>query len=161
MLFRDLKSGYPIYIINRVDVTITQGKVTNIGFPHFDANYNNGSDMVVDFAIDWNGQSKTFTMKDSLEVGYSDNGDIIVTPNRESVIREIEAMKTQSEEALSMVDTHKSRVEKCSVLLSEFDPVFRDKKENETRFNNLENSMGKLEQMMATLLSELKSKNNG
>jgi hypothetical protein len=36
MAFKDVKQNYSVYILNKQDITITDGKVISVGFPHLD-----------------------------------------------------------------------------------------------------------------------------
>ena len=36
MAFKDVKQNYSVYILNKQDITITDGKVVSVGFPHLD-----------------------------------------------------------------------------------------------------------------------------
>ena len=60
MAFKDVKQNYSVYILNKQDITITDGKVISVGFPHLDLNTKptmGQSQMVVDVTIEAN--SKT------------------------------------------------------------------------------------------------------
>lgn len=39
MAFKDVKQNYSVYILNKQDITITDGKVISVGFPHFRLKY--------------------------------------------------------------------------------------------------------------------------
>lgn len=154
MLFKDLKPGYPIFLFSRTNVEVRQGKIVNVTPPHLDTHYGNPTEMVVDITIEDNGQTFTYAFKDSTEVGYTK--DLVVSPGRDVILREVEVMKTQSEQALAQVDNHKAIVEKCSQILSEFNPALKERKETEERFSKLEGSVGELKSMMQSLINELK-----
>nr|DAF64309.1 MAG TPA: hypothetical protein [Podoviridae sp. ct2m58] len=36
MFFKDIKQDYPVYILDKQQLTISQGKVLSIGFPRAD-----------------------------------------------------------------------------------------------------------------------------
>lgn len=154
MLFKDLKTGYPIFLFSRTNVEVRQGKVINVTPPHLDTHFGNPTEMVVDITIEDNGQTSTYAFKDGTEVGYTK--DLVVSPGRDAILREVEILKTQSEQALAQVDTHKVIVEKCGQILSEFNPALKERRENEERFSKLENSVGELKDMIKGLVQELK-----
>lgn len=154
MLFKDLKNGYPIYIFDRSEVNVSQGKVANVGVPHIDSHYGNPTEMVIDITIEDGGQIKTYTFKDGTETGYVNN--FVISTSRDTILREVEALKNQSEQELSKRQVYEANIEKCSTILSEFNPAFKEKKENEERFSNLENSVGELKDMIKSLVKELK-----
>lgn len=154
MLFKDLKNGYPLYVFDRSNVKVIQGKVISVGIPHIDAHYGNPTEMVVDINVDIEGQSKSYAFKDGTDTGYT--GDLVISTGRDAIIREVEAMKAQSEQVLSQVDTHKSNIEKCTAILAEFNPVYKERKETEERFSRLEDSVGELKDIIKGLVKELK-----
>ena len=153
MLFKDLKNNYPVFIFDRNDVSVKEGKVVNIGIPHYDLHYNTSAGMVTDVTIKVDDVTKTYTFKDASEVGYADN--LVISPNRDSILREVEIIKDQSEQALKMVETHKANVEKCDKILSEFNPAFKEKQENEERFFKLESSVGEIKNMIFNFMNKL------
>ena len=70
MLFKDIKQNYPIYILDKQELTVSQGKVLSIGFPRMDvmskpANPIN-TQMVIDITIDNCGKSATYTIPEGL-----------------------------------------------------------------------------------------------
>lgn len=159
MLFKDLKANYPIFIFNRDSITVEEGKVVNIGIPHYDIHYNTNDGMVTDFAIKIGDIVKTYTFKDSSEVGYSDN--LVISPNREAILREVEVLKEQTEQQLKLVETNKKTLEKCVSILATFNPALKEKKETEERFSKLETSVGDIKQMLSNLMNKLNDNNNG
>lgn len=157
MLFRDLKTNYPIFIFDRNTVTVTEGKVINIGLPHYDMHYNASNGMVIDITINTGDVTKTYTFKDSTEIGYADN--LIISPNRDNILREVEALKEQAEQALKQVTMNEETVAKCNTILSNFNPVFKEKKETEERFNKLETSVGDIKDMILNIMNKLNTTN--
>lgn len=152
MLFKDLKTGYSVYVFDREKVTFTHSKVLSITPPHFDSHYGNPTEMVVDVSIE--GFQAPYTFKDNTDTGYVNN--LVISTDREKGLREVEALKAQSEQALSKKDLYESNIEKCSQILSEFSPSFKEKRENEARFTKLEGSVDELKGMIKSLVKELK-----
>ena len=153
MLFKDLKNGYPIYVFDRDKVEFTQSKVLDITPSHFDSHFGNPTEMVVDVTIE--GFPKSYTFKDGTDVGYV--GSIVISVEREKCLKEVEALKVQSEQALSKKDIYEANIDKCSKILSEFSPVFKERRETEERFSKLEGSVNELKNMIKGLVNELKS----
>lgn len=152
MLFKDLKNGYSLYIFDRDKVTFTQVKVLEITPPHFDSHFGNPTEMVVDVTVE--GFPRPYTFKDNTDTGYVNN--LVISTDREKGLREVEALKAQSEQALSKKDTYEANIDKCSKILSEFSPAFKEKRENEERFSKLEGSVSELKDMIKGLVKELK-----
>lgn len=152
MLFKDLKSGYPVYIFDRDKVAFTQAKVLSVTPPHFDSHYGNPTEMVVDVSIE--GFSKPYTFKENTDAGYMNN--LVITTERDKALLEVENLQTQSEQAWSKRDTYKEIAEKCAQIRAEFSPAFKEKRENEERFTKLEGSVSELKDMIKGLVKELK-----
>lgn len=155
MLFKDIKQNYPVYILDKQNVKFTQGKVQSVSFPHID----NSSPMgmgktVIDVVIEADGKSATYAMPESLSVVYA--GDIVLSTDRDGILREIEAMKTSAEQVLASIDKQKDIVDKSTALLAELNPEYRAKQENEQRLSSLENSMKELKEMMTGFIKEMK-----
>lgn len=151
MLFRDVKQGYPVYIFNRKDVSVKVGKVVNTPVPNFDVKMGS-SKMVVDLSVDVDGKITSYVFEDTSEVGYFN--DYVISVNRDAVLREIERVKNQSEEALKMVDYHKGAVIKCNDLMKEYSPEFREKTEASERMNALEGKVDKLTEALSKLIGK-------
>ena len=155
MLFKDIKQNFPVYILDKQNMSFTQGKVQSVSFPHID----NSSPMgmgktVIDVAIEADGKSGTYAMPENLSVVYA--GNIVLSTDRDGIMREVEAMKTSAEQILASVDKQKEIVEKSTALLTELNPEYRAKQQNEQRLSNLESSMKELKDMMAGFIKEMK-----
>lgn len=152
MLFRELKSGYPIYIFDREKVEFTQAKVLNVTPPHFDNHYGSPTEMVVDVTIE--GLQKPYTFKENTDTGYLNN--LVVSTDKGKALFEVESLQTQSEQAWNKRDTYKDTADKCAQIRAEHSPLFKEKRENEERFSKLEGSVGELKEMIKGLVKELK-----
>lgn len=152
MLFKDLKSGYSVYIFNKSTITFTQAKVLNVSPPHFDSHYGNPTEMVVDITIE--GLQSPYTFKENTDTGYVNNS--VITTDRDKALLEVENLQIQSEQAWNKKDTYKETAEKCAQIRAEHSPLFKEKKETEERFSKLEGSVSELKDMIKGLVKELK-----
>ena len=154
MTFKELKSGYSVFLFDKRRVDINQGKIITVGIPHLDPHFTNSLEMFVDITVNVNDNIKSFTLKDNTEVGYTN--DLVISTNKDIIIREVEALKAQSEEALSLIDTYKSNIEKCTNLLAEFNPAYKEKQETDKRFLKLESSISDMKKMLENLINSEK-----
>lgn len=156
MLFKDLKIGYPVYIFHKDgEKRITQGKVTAISPSRLPQTPSlQTMQMVVDVTIDDGGSSRTYAIPDNSSVTYS-NG-LVLSTDREGVIREVEILRNQCAEELAKIDEYRKSVSECEKILTEWNPAFREKRETEERFSKLETSMSDLKSMMSGLIKELR-----
>ena len=156
MLFKDLKIGYPVYIFHKEgEKRITQGKVTAISPSRLPQTPSlQTMQMVVDVTIDDGGSSRTYAIPDNTSVTYS-NG-LVLSTDREGVIREVEILRNQCADELAKIEEYRKSVSECEKILTEWNPVFREKRETEERFSKLETSMSDLKSMMSGLIKELR-----
>lgn len=156
MLFKDLKIGYPVYIFHKDgEKRITQGKVTAISPSRLPQTPSiQTMQLVVDVTIDDGGSSRTYAIPDNTSVTYT-NG-LVLSTDREGVIREVEILKNQCADELAKIEEYRKSVSECEKILTEWNPVFREKRETEERFSKLETSMSDLKSMMSGLIKELR-----
>lgn len=169
ILFKDVKRNYSVYILDRENLEIKVGKITEVSIPHLSPVPSSGingfssqlpTQMVVDVSIDIDGKVATYTIPDSLSITYTNN--IAISTDREGLIHEVEAMKNKAEEILNSVEDQKKIVEKSQILLSELNPSFKKERENEERIsqiegsvNSIKDSIGNLSEMLNKIMNEI------
>lgn len=162
MLFKDIKHDYPVYILDKQELTISQGKVLSVSFPRIDVTHspqNIGcTQMVVDVTIENNGKSATYTIPEGLSITYA--GNIVLSTDKVGLSGEIEAMKNSAQQILNSVDKQKEILVKADQLLSELNPVYKEKQETDQRFANIENSISEMKDMFSKFLNTYNHENN-
>lgn len=152
MYFKDLKQNYPVYILDKQTLTLTQGKVVAVGFPRMEMNPAAGkSGMVVDVSIVADGKTANYVIPENLSVTYA--GNLVLSVDRQGLAGEVESMKVTAEQAIASVEQQKQILEKSTTLLAELNPTYREKQETEQRFSKIEASMGELKDMLSRLLN--------
>lgn len=155
MLFKDIKQNYPVYILDKQNMSVIQGVVTSVGFPRMDMNPKTGkTGMVVDVTIVANGKTATYSIPENLTVTYAEN--LVLSTDKQGLVNEIEAMKNTAEQVLASVDHQKEVIAKSSSLLAELNPMYKDKQETEERFTKIESSISRMEEMMTNFINEFK-----
>jgi hypothetical protein len=142
MTFRDLKSGYPVYLLDRTALKYEQGKVMAVSTPHADVTPGNYGKMLVDITIQTNGNQNTYSVCDTEQTAYANN--LLLTTCKECVIHEVNALRNDSEQILSKIEEHKSIVAKCDTLIAELDTAYRDQQKTNERLDNLENKLDEI-----------------
>ena len=159
MLFKDVKQNYTVYILDKQDMNISQAKVSAVGFPRMDIMQNtHNTQTVVDITLDSNGKIATYTIPESLSVTYA--GNIVLSTDKDGLMHEIEAMKNNAEQVLASVDKQKQILDKANTLLSELNPIYKEKKETDLRFSKIENSISEMKDMFANFLNTYKHESN-
>ena len=169
MNFSELRQNYPVYILNKTDMTTIQGKVVNVNAPYFQQPnpmqvpmpmpmQQQPTQRVVDVTIDMQGKTQTFTITETSAITCAQIGgkDFILSTDKQGIIREVEVIKSQSEEALSNVDRHKAVINSCDTILSEWNPEFAEKKQQDERISGLEKQVEKMGKMLSDFINEFK-----
>lgn len=147
MLFREIKQNYPVHIFNKQDLTIEKGKATAVSLPRLEMNPNTGkTEMVVDVTIDVDGRTATYAIPENLSVTYA--GSIVLSTDEQGLSGEIESTINAAEKALSSMEYYKKVKEVAPSLLAQINPEYREKQQTEKRFNQIETSIGRMEELM-------------
>lgn len=162
MTFKDIKQGYPVYFLQKDgEPKAYQGKAVAVSQPRFTQLQSNipisqqmATSMVVDVTIEANGETKTYTIPETSSVVNA--GTLVLSVDRDGILREVESVKTQSEDALKQVDKHKATVTACEHIMAEWDITFKEKKEQDARITSIENEVKGLGTMLKDFINEFK-----
>lgn len=150
MVFRDLKQNYPLFILNKEQLSVTSAKVSSISLPRFDANV---KQTVVDVGIEYDGKSGTYVLPETQSI--SSNGNIVISTDQEGLSREVEAMKNAAEQVIASVPHQEEIIKKASSLLSELNPSYRKEVEINERFNKIETSISEMNNTFREFMKSL------
>lgn len=140
MLFKELKSNYPIFLLDRATLSFEQAKVMNVQPNYQSVNMNR---IEVNVTIQTKeGKQNTYAVADSEQSAYA--GNLFISTSKDCIINEVNALKNASEEVLSKVDEHKQTVEKCKELLAELDTSFRDQQKTNERLDQMESKLDEI-----------------
>lgn len=154
--FKDIQSNHPVFILNKQDLTVTQGKVINAAFARVD-NSNGMPQMVRDIDIEMNGKIATYSIPENLSITYANKGDVVIATERTGLANEITAMRNTAKQVLESVDRHKAVIEKADALLADLDPAFKEKAEHDKKLSQMEKELKDLKDMMSNFIKEFKS----
>ena len=158
MLFKDIKTGYPVYFLDKNDTTFYQGKVVSVAVPRYDTpqpfSQGQQNGLVVDVTIEANGTTKTYTIPETATITYT--GYLVLSTDKDGILREVEALKAASEEALSQVERHKQTVTNCNQLLEDLNPAFAEKRAQDKRIEGIENEVKSLGAVLRDFINEFK-----
>ena len=140
MMFKELKSGYPIYLFDRASLRYEQAKVMSAQ-PKYQATTIGKMETNITVQTK-DGKQNIYSVTDSEQAAYA--GTLLIASNKEAVINEINILKNNSEEVLNKVEEHKHIVSECGKLLAELDTTFRDQQRTNERLDNLENKLDEI-----------------
>lgn len=145
MTFKELRPNNPIYLLDKSNgIEFKQGKVLNVGQPRFDTQLPQPGampqmqmpPMVVDITFEVDGKTETYKLAENMNVAAV--GGILVSTDKEGIIREVDATITDCEQYFASYDKKKELYEKSKALKTELDTVFKEKQETENRFKAIE-----------------------
>jgi len=102
--------------------------------------------MVVDVTIDAFGKTAIYTIPEGLSVTYA--GNLVLSTEKSGLVNEVEVQKANAEQILSSAEKAHKIIDKAPSLLSELNPVFKEKQENEQRFGKIEKSIDDISMLM-------------
>lgn len=155
--FKDIKQNYPVFILDKNELSIKQGKVVSVSFPHMDTGVPSykvtAAQMVVDVTVEVDGKSATYIIPESSCITYANN--LVLSTDKSSLSNEVEAMKNSAEQVLESVERNKMIVEKATSLLAELSPAYKEKQETEKRLSNVENSVSEIKNMLSEFIKKM------
>ena len=142
MLLKDCQKGYPIFLLNRNDIVVSQGKIVDVSRPHFDNRNPTSTSMVIDVTVEIDGKQTSFVMPESANVAYTDN--LVISCDRTDIMREVEAICNRNEEELKQTSVREQTVKKCKTIIEEWNPAIRQQRETDERMSKMEKEMGQM-----------------
>lgn len=162
-MFSDLRKGFQVYSLRTDDAPkFLTGKVIAVSDPRFIPNnpgdYMSVQQRVVDLTVEIEGETKTFTVPESQNVAKA--AGITLATSIDPIINELNAIRTESEDALQKVDMHKSRIEECNKILESVNPQFKKTREQDKRIEGIEKKVdglaGSFEDLKKLIVERLK-----
>lgn len=155
MNFKELRKGFPVYILNKESVEFNQGKVTQDSTPpRLSAVF--GQPMVCDVAIESKGTTKIWTLPADQKVAemQTDNNVIISTDNV-AILAMIKNIAQECETYLQGIEHIQDKLQRAKELISKYDITYKQQQQTEERFNKLEHSISGIENVLSEILQKL------
>lgn len=147
MLFKELKQGYPLYVLNVNTMEVGTGTVTFVGQPHVTNDKKKIAkgqlQMVIDVTANFGNTSQTIELTDSLSQTMSDDGALLITPNQADVANGMRMIKARCEEYIRNEDHYRELIKKCDEQLPNFDPLYKQTMASEARFSEMQFTIDK------------------
>lgn len=155
MLFKELKQGFPLYVLNVNTVEVGTGTVTFVGQPHVTNDKKKIAkgqlQMVIDVTANFGNTTQTIELSDSLSQTMSDDGALLITPNQSDIANGMRMIKARCEEYIRNEDHYKELIARCDTLLPNFDPFYKQTMASEARFTEMQSTIDKQAQDIAEM----------
>ena len=147
MLFRDIKKGARIFVLDKKEVELHTGTVEECGFPHMQTNPRTGqSEMVIDISVSAGGKTAQYAIPQHLQVTYA--GDTVLSADEQGMIQELRTMEQTADEYFAQEGYHRKVKEKSAQMAASLDPSLKYKADTDKR-------LSRMEEMMSAIMDKL------
>ena len=147
MIFKELKQGFPLYVLNVNTMDVGTGTVSRVAGPHITNDKkklaNGQLMMVVDVSATMGNNTLNFELQENASNTMSDDGQFLISPNQEDIANGVRMVKTRCEEYIRNEQHYKELIQKCDALLPQLDPMYRQSIDNEARFTSMQATIDK------------------
>ena len=151
-LFKDLKQGHTVHFFNRKNADYQTGIIaSDPSLPHYQSTM---PTMVVDVPITINNETKTYSIPETLSTTYY--GDICISTDLPSILREIDQLSNQADAAIAAVPKWEEIQRTCSDLRDTLNPEVKEKKLLDQRMTKLETNMTTMSDMLRQFMEKFK-----
>lgn len=167
-MFQNLRQGAQVYVLYKGDTPHLEiGEVTAVGLPtpQFNANYQQNNQFfppknVIDIKVKVNEQTLDLQKlpADNTIADFGGNGMVIST-SKESILAEIEALRTSSQRILDSMERHQTTIQLCSNMIEELNPEIKQQAERDKELDNLKSDMSDMKKMLSDLLTKMNNTN--
>lgn len=160
MIFKELKQGFPLFVLNVNTAEVGTGTVTSVGAPHVTQDKKKLAKgqmmMVVDVSAQIGNNTLNFEFDPNVSRTMSDDGQFMISPNKEDIVNGMRMIQTRSEEALRLMPTYKDLSQKCGAWLQENDPVFQQNAAYEKKLSQMQTLIDKQSEVIAQQAADTK-----
>lgn len=157
-MFQSLRANSLVYILHKDTATLETGSVVSVSTPvpkyQVPQMFGTPQEMVVDLVVKINNQDVTYQkLPATLDIADFGTGNIVLTDNREAMNSEVIGLKQKSATILNSIDFHKDVIAKCDSLLSELNPEFAEKQQQQLEINALKSQVTEMSKSITDLIA--------
>lgn len=155
-MFSNLGQNSVFYILDKNTKPVL--KVGKVVKANTNPQYYGLSNQEIDISVDVNGDTYEFKKIPANLSIVSPSQEIVISDNPEDMTKEFETMVNISQQTIDSIDYHRGVIDSKDSILSILNPRFAKEKEQENKFNALENRVGSMEQGIddiKTMLSKM------
>lgn len=127
MLFKDLKQGQQVYVLDRKLAEYYTGTVEDTpSLPHYDPRQ---PIMMVDIRMNIKGESRVYSIPENQSLTYT--GELCISVEQRDLIPIVKEIELKADEALADYARQKKVKERCKSLILELNPELKEKRQND------------------------------
>ncbi len=157
-MFQSLRPNNQVFILHKDRAILETGSVVSVSTPMpkypVQPMFGQPQEMVVDIVVKVNNQDITYQkIPANLDIADFNNSNIVLSDNREAMNSEIASLKQKSIAIINSIDFHKEMIWNCDKILSELNPEFAEKQQQQLEINSLKTQMGEMAKSITELMS--------
>lgn len=157
-MFQSLRPNNQVFILHKDRAVLETGSVVSVSTPvpkyPVQPMFGQPQEMVVDIVVKVNNQDVTYQkIPATLDIADFNNSSIVLSDNREAMNSEIASLKQKSVAIINSVDFHKEMITNCDRILSELNPEFAEKQQQQLEINSLKTQMGEMSRSITELMA--------
>lgn len=156
-MFQSLRPNNQVFVLHKDRAILETGSVVSVSTPvpkyPVQQMFGPPQEMVVDLVVKINNQDVTYQkIPANLDIADFNNSNIVLSDNREAMNAEITSLKQKSITILNSIDFHKDMIANCDRILSELNPEFAEKQQQQLEINSLKIQMGEMSKSITELM---------
>jgi chromosome condensin MukBEF ATPase and DNA-binding subunit MukB len=156
-MFQSLRQNNQIFILHKDKPLLEVGSVVSVSMPTpkypVPPVFGQPQEMVVDIVVKINNQDVTYQkLPANLEIADFGTSGIVVSDNKLAMNSEIMSLKQKSIDAINNVNFHQQVVAACDKMLSDLNPEFAEKQQQQAEINELKSQVGDLTREISSLM---------
>lgn len=156
MIFKELKKGLPVYILNKNTLEYSQGKVVQDATPQR-LNTTFGQGLLTDVSIEAGGITKIWTLPADQKVAeMQSDSDTIIAIDKSTILAMVKSIHGECESYLEGVPHYEEKLEKAKALIGELDQNYKQQQQTEERFTKIEQSIDGIQTALSEILKAVK-----
>lgn len=156
-MFQSLRPNNQIFVLHKDKPLLEIGSVVSVSMPTpkypVPQVFGQPQEMVVDIVAKINNQDVTYQkLPANLDIADFGTTGIVVSDNKLAMNSEIMSLKQKSVDVLHSIDFHQKLIVNCDQMLSELNPEFAEKQQQQAEINELKTQVNDLSKNIANLM---------
>lgn len=156
-MFQSLRPNNQIFVLHKDKSLLEVGSVVSVSMPTpkypVPQVFGQPQEMVVDIVAKINNQDITYQkLPANLDIADFGNNGIVIADNKLAMNSEIMSLKQKSVDVLNNVSYHQQMIANCDKMLSDLNPEFAEKQQQQAEINELKTQVHDLTKGMSELM---------
>lgn len=156
-MFQSLRPNNQIFVLHKDKSLLEVGSVVSVSIPTpkypVPQVFGQPQEMVVDIVAKINNQDVTYQkLPANLDIADFGNNGIVISDNKIAMNSEIMSLKQKSVDAINSVSFHQQMIANCDKMLSDLNPEFAEKQQQQAEINELKTQVHDLTKGMSELM---------